>query len=125
MDICVGKGLGFSWAFPHEVKNQVDSSKLVSSSFIRNRLKLYTCQVGVMFVNLNPKSIDKIDVAKNWRVEIMDIPMELNLEQKFNLKLYEDQVKELSHEESQKFLLEVLRQLMVKDNMIKHLLKEF
>ncbi|MBW4643174.1 MAG: NblA/ycf18 family protein [Goleter apudmare HA4340-LM2] len=54
----------------------------------------------------------------------MDIPMELNLEQKFNLKLYEEQVKELSQEESQKFLLEVLRQLMVKDNMIKHLLKQ-
>ena len=54
----------------------------------------------------------------------MDIPMELNLEQKFNLKLYEDQVKELNHEESQKFLLEVLRQLMVKDNMIKHLLRQ-
>ncbi|HIK07863.1 MAG TPA: NblA/ycf18 family protein [Trichormus sp. M33_DOE_039] len=54
----------------------------------------------------------------------MDIPMELNLEQKFNLKLYEEQVKELSKEESQKFLLEVLRQLMVKDNMIKHLLKQ-
>ncbi len=54
----------------------------------------------------------------------MDIPMDLNLEQKFNLKLYEEQVKGLSQEESQKFLLEVLRQLMVKDNMIKHLLKQ-
>ncbi|MGH1395903.1 MAG: NblA/ycf18 family protein [Trichormus sp.] len=54
----------------------------------------------------------------------MEIPIELNLEQKFNLKLYEEQVKGLSHEESQKFLLEVLRQLMVKDNMIKHLLKQ-
>ncbi len=54
----------------------------------------------------------------------MDIPMELNLEQKFNLKLYEEQVKGLNQEESQKLLLEVLRQLMVKDNMIKHLLTE-
>ncbi|MEA5625060.1 NblA/ycf18 family protein [Nostoc sp. UHCC 0251] len=54
----------------------------------------------------------------------MDIPMELNLEQKFNLKLYEEQVKRLNQEESQKLLLEVLRQLMVKDNMIKHLLKQ-
>ncbi|MCC5645287.1 NblA/ycf18 family protein [Nostoc sp. CHAB 5824] len=54
----------------------------------------------------------------------MDIPMELNLEQKFNLKLYEQQVKGLNQQESQKLLLEVLRQLMVKDNMIKHLLKE-
>jgi len=54
----------------------------------------------------------------------MDIPMELSLEQKFNLKLYEEQIKSLSQEESQKFLLEVLRQLMVKDNMLKHLLKQ-
>lgn len=54
----------------------------------------------------------------------MDIPMELNLEQKFNLKLYEEQVKALSQEESQKLLLEVMRQLMVKDNMIRHLLKQ-
>ncbi|BAY28946.1 phycobilisome degradation protein NblA [Nostoc carneum NIES-2107] len=54
----------------------------------------------------------------------MDIPMELNLEQKFNLKLYEEQIKNLNQEESQKLLLEVMRQLMVKDNMIKHLLKQ-
>ena len=54
----------------------------------------------------------------------MDVPMVLNLEQEFNLKLYEEQVKGLSPEESQAFLLEVLRQLMVKDNMIKYLLKK-
>ena len=54
----------------------------------------------------------------------MDIPMELSLEQKFNLKLYEEQVKSLSQEESQQFLLELLRQLMVKENMLKHLLKQ-
>ncbi|MBD2213440.1 NblA/ycf18 family protein [Calothrix sp. FACHB-156] len=54
----------------------------------------------------------------------MDIPMELNLEQKFNLKVYEEQIKSLNQEESQKLLLEVMRQLMVKDNMIKHLLKQ-
>lgn len=54
----------------------------------------------------------------------MDVPMELSLEQKFNLKLYEEQVKGLSPEESKTFLLEVLRQLMVKDNMLKHLIKQ-
>jgi hypothetical protein len=57
-------------------------------------------------------------------MESMEIPMELSLEQKFNLKLYEEQIKELSQEESQKFLLEVLRQLMVKDNMLKHFMKQ-
>ncbi|MGB3615046.1 MAG: NblA/ycf18 family protein [Elainellaceae cyanobacterium] len=53
----------------------------------------------------------------------MNIPMELSLEQRFNLKVYEEQVKGLSPEESRQFLLEVLRQLMVKDNMLKHLMK--
>jgi hypothetical protein len=54
----------------------------------------------------------------------MDIPMELNLEQQFNLKVYEEQVRKLSPEESQDFVLELMRQLMVKDNMLKHLLKQ-
>lgn len=54
----------------------------------------------------------------------MDFPMELSLEQKFNLKMYEEQVKSLTPEQSQEFLLEVLRQLMVKDNMLKHLMKQ-
>jgi hypothetical protein len=54
----------------------------------------------------------------------MDFPMDLTLEQKFNLKMYQEQVKSLSHEESQEFLLEVLRQLMVKDNMLKHVMKQ-
>ena len=54
----------------------------------------------------------------------MNMPMELSLEQQFNLKMYEEQVKSLSSEEAQKFLMEVLRQLMVKDNMLKHLIKQ-
>ena len=54
----------------------------------------------------------------------MDVPMELSLEQEFNLNLYKEQVKALSPEESQAFLLEVLRQLMVKDNMLKHVIRQ-
>ncbi|MEO1006850.1 MAG: NblA/ycf18 family protein [Cyanobacteria bacterium J06638_38] len=54
----------------------------------------------------------------------MDLPMELSLEQQFNLKIYEKQVKSMSHEEAQQFLVEVLRQLMVKENMVKHLMKQ-
>ncbi|BAZ51572.1 NblA/ycf18 family protein [Nostoc sp. CENA67] len=54
----------------------------------------------------------------------MDIPTGLSLEQKFNLKVYEEQVKGLSQEQSQEFLLELLRQLMIKENVIKHLLKQ-
>lgn len=54
----------------------------------------------------------------------MDFPMKLTLEQRFNLRMYEEQVKSLSHEESQEFLLEVLRQLMVKDNILKHVMTQ-
>ena len=54
----------------------------------------------------------------------MDMPMGLSLEQKFNLKMYEEQIKGLSQEESQKLLLEVMRQLMVKDNMLKYLMQQ-
>ena len=75
-------------------------------------------------LTLSQVTLDKTDVAKHRRLEVMDIPMELSLEQKFKLKLYENEVKGLSPEESQEFLLEVLRQLMVKDNMVKHLLRK-
>ncbi len=54
----------------------------------------------------------------------MDIPTKLSLEQSFNLKVYEEQVKGLSQDQAQTFLLEVLRQLMIKENVIKHLLKQ-
>jgi hypothetical protein len=54
----------------------------------------------------------------------MEIPTGLSLEQKFNLKVYEDQVKGLSQDQAQTFLLEVMRQLMIKENVIKHLLKQ-
>ncbi len=54
----------------------------------------------------------------------MDFPMELSLEQKFRLENLKHQVTELSKEEAQVYLLEVLRQMMVKDNMLKHLIRE-
>jgi Phycobilisome degradation protein nblA len=55
---------------------------------------------------------------------MINAPLTLNLEQEFSLKLYEEQIKNLSQAESQEFLLEVLRQLMVKDNVIKELIKQ-
>lgn len=54
----------------------------------------------------------------------MELPVGLSLEQEFNLKTYEQQVKGLSQEQAQGFLLEVLRQLMIKENMLKHLMKQ-
>lgn len=54
----------------------------------------------------------------------MDFPIELSLEQKFRLEHLKQQVGQLTKEEAQVYLLEVLRQMMVKDNMLKHLIKE-
>jgi hypothetical protein len=54
----------------------------------------------------------------------MDIPLELSMEQEFSLRAYEDQVKHLDPVQAQEMLLEVLRQLMLKENVIKHLLQQ-
>ncbi len=55
---------------------------------------------------------------------MMEFPTQLSLEQQFRLQTLKEQVKNLSQEEAQNFLLEVLRQMMVKDNLVKHLLKQ-
>ncbi|NJL62925.1 MAG: phycobilisome degradation protein NblA [Methylacidiphilales bacterium] len=54
----------------------------------------------------------------------MNFPTELTVEQQFRLQTLKEQVKSLSQEEAQTFLLEVMRQMMVKDNLVKHLLKQ-
>ncbi len=53
----------------------------------------------------------------------MDFPLTLTMEQQFNMKVYEDQVKSMSADQAQEFLLEIMRQLMIKDNVIRHLMK--
>lgn len=51
------------------------------------------------------------------------LPLELSLEQQFHLKKYEHQVTDLSQEQAQEFLVEAFRQLMLKDNAIRSLMK--
>ncbi len=53
----------------------------------------------------------------------MDLPLTLTMEQQFNMKVYEDQEKSMSADQAQEFLLEIMRQLMIKDNVIRHLMK--
>ncbi len=48
---------------------------------------------------------------------------QLSLEQQFRLQVLSEQVQSLSQEEAQKYLLEMFRQMMVKDNLFKHLIK--
>ncbi|NJL10358.1 MAG: phycobilisome degradation protein nblA [Calothrix sp. SM1_7_51] len=52
----------------------------------------------------------------------MNLSVELTLEQQFNLRIYREQIENLSQDEAQTYLVEVLRQLMIKDNVIKQLL---
>ncbi len=51
------------------------------------------------------------------------MPGTLSMEQQFKLKVLTDQVQGLSLEQAQEYVVEVMRQMMVKDNLVKHLLK--
>ncbi len=53
----------------------------------------------------------------------MNISAQLTLEQQFKLQVLKEQVQDLSHEQAQEYLIEMFRQMMVKDNSVKHLLK--
>ena len=51
------------------------------------------------------------------------MPGSLSLEQQFKLQVVRDQVSGLSLEQAQEYVVEVMRQMMVKDNLVRHLLK--
>ena len=48
---------------------------------------------------------------------------QLSMEQQFKLKVLQEQVESLSKEQAQEYLLEMFRQMMIKDNLVKHLLR--
>ena len=52
-----------------------------------------------------------------------EMPGSLSMEQQFKLQVLKDQVRGLSLEQAQEYVVEVMRQMMVKDNLVKHLLK--
>ncbi len=54
----------------------------------------------------------------------MELPTQLTLEQEFKMQILREQVKNLSREQAQEYLIEVLKQNMVKDNLFKHFLKK-
>jgi len=53
----------------------------------------------------------------------MQFSNELTLEQQFKMQVWREEVRNLSQAEAQEYLLKVMHQLMVKDNLIKNLLK--
>ncbi len=48
---------------------------------------------------------------------------QLSLEQQFKLQVLKEQVQNLSQEEAKEYLLEMFRQMMVKENLFKYLIK--
>ena len=48
---------------------------------------------------------------------------DLSLEQQFNLKMLNEQVKTLNLEQAQDYLMELLKQSMIKDNLLKQWIK--
>jgi Phycobilisome degradation protein nblA len=55
---------------------------------------------------------------------IMNISTALSFEQEFNLRVYKEQVKDLDLLTLQDMLIEVLRQSMVKENLLKGIIKD-
>ena len=53
----------------------------------------------------------------------MSKPYNLSLEQQFNIRSFEHQVKGMSHEQTQDFLVNLYRQMMLQENSYKNLLK--
>ena len=53
----------------------------------------------------------------------MNISAGLSFEQQFNLRVYQEQVGQLDLPTAQDMLLEVLRQSMVKDNLLREMIK--
>jgi len=53
----------------------------------------------------------------------VDNTNQLTIEQQFKLQLFRQQAQNLSQEQAQEFLVELFRQMMVKDNLFKNLIK--
>ena len=53
----------------------------------------------------------------------MSQPIELSLEQKFNIRSFETQVQQMSHEQAQEFLVKLYELMIVRENMYKEFIK--
>ncbi|MDJ0901516.1 MAG: NblA/ycf18 family protein [Xenococcus sp. MO_188.B8] len=54
----------------------------------------------------------------------MNYPEQLSLEQEFDFRKFADQVRTLSPEQAQDLSLELYRQMMIKDNLYREILKD-
>jgi Phycobilisome degradation protein nblA len=57
-------------------------------------------------------------------MEELGAALNLTLEQEFRLRRYTEEVKGLSEKDARNYLLDLMHQVMIKDNVIKQLLKK-
>ncbi|MBP0020027.1 MAG: NblA/ycf18 family protein [Cyanobacteria bacterium SBLK] len=53
----------------------------------------------------------------------MSQPVELSLEQQFNIRSFEMQVQKMSREQAQEFLVKLYQQMLARENMYKEFIK--
>ncbi|BAU14415.1 phycobilisome degradation protein nblA [Leptolyngbya sp. NIES-3755] len=53
----------------------------------------------------------------------MSQPVELSLEQQFSIRSFETQVKQMSREQAQEFLVQLYEQMLMRETMYRHFLK--
>jgi len=53
----------------------------------------------------------------------MNQPIELSLEQQFNIRSFQTQVQQMSHEQAQNFLVQMYEDMLKREALYKHLLK--
>ncbi|MDJ0734647.1 MAG: NblA/ycf18 family protein [Nostocaceae cyanobacterium] len=51
-------------------------------------------------------------------------PIELSLEQEFNIRAFETQVQQMNREQAQEFLVQLYRHMMAREQMYKELIKQ-
>ncbi|HEY9897195.1 MAG TPA: NblA/ycf18 family protein [Candidatus Sericytochromatia bacterium] len=54
----------------------------------------------------------------------MSQPVDLSLEQQFSIRSFESQVQNMSREQAQDFLVKLYEQMVMRENMYKHFLKQ-
>jgi Phycobilisome degradation protein nblA len=54
----------------------------------------------------------------------MNTSVELSLEQQFSLRAFSEQVKDLSQEQAQSFLVDMYRQMIIKEKMYQNFLRQ-
>ena len=70
------------------------------------------------------RTIHRRPSIREITMEELGIALSLTLEQELRLRRYTEEVKGLSEKDARNYLLDLMRQVMIKDNVIQHLMKK-